>query len=60
MDNLSPSRLQPVSQGEEKNQDDARPLRKARPVTSPRNTSAPPALDVEADGDDEHHLDERA
>ena len=60
MENLSPSRIQPLSSGEEKNTDDARPQKKAKSQAVLRSPPPPPRVDLEADKDEEHQLDERA
>jgi len=60
MENLSPSRIQPLSPGEEKNTDDRRPLKKARSQPVLRGAPPPPRVDLEVDKEEEHQLDERA
>jgi hypothetical protein len=60
MENLSPSRIQPLAPGEEKASDDPRP-RKPHPKAPPATPATTlPAVDIDADETLEHQLDERA
>jgi len=60
MENLSPSRIQPLAHGEEKPSDDPRP-RKPHPKPTPAAPAAAlPAVDIDAEETLEHKLDERA
>jgi hypothetical protein len=58
MENLSPSRIQPLSPGEEKNRDLERPKKPEKSQAARANAPATPL--VEADNEEEHSLDERA
>jgi hypothetical protein len=58
MENLSPSRIQPLSPGDEKNRDLERP-RKPEKSPAPR-AKAPATPVVEAENEEKHSLDERA
>ena len=57
MENLSPSRIQPLSPGEQKSQDPANPKKPVKAAV-PAKTVAPPP--VEGESDEKHQLDERA
>lgn len=58
MENLSPSRIQPLSPGQQKDQD-AAPAKKSGKPPGPRK--APPASpSVDAESDERHQLDEQA
>jgi len=57
MENLTPSRIQPLSSGQEKNTDDGQPLKFVKQKPSPK---AVPPPQVETDEEEKHHLDERA
>jgi len=60
MENLSPSRIQPLAPGQEKASDDPRP-RKPHPKPTPAAPAAAlPAVGLDADETLEHQLDERA
>jgi hypothetical protein len=58
MENLSPSRIQPLSPGEEKNRDPERPKKPEKMPAVRANVSPPPL--VEAENEEKHELDERA
>jgi hypothetical protein len=60
MENLSPSRIQPLSPGEEKNSDSTRSQKKAKSQAIPHKAPAPPRVDLDMDRDEEHKLDELA
>jgi hypothetical protein len=51
------SRINPLSAGDRKDSDDARPSKPPKNHSVPRN-APPPSIDVEKD--DEHQLDEQA
>ena len=57
MENLSPSRIQPLSPGEQKGQDPARPKKLAKSPANPKVIAPPP---VEGESEDRHQLDELA
>lgn len=58
MENLTPSRIQPVTPEQERNTDEARPRKQPKPAQK-QNKTAP--LEIGADERDEKHkLDERA
>jgi len=58
MENLSPSRIQPLSPGEEKNRETERPRKPEKPLATRANAPVTPL--VEAENDEKHELDERA
>jgi hypothetical protein len=58
MENLSPSRIQPLSPGEEKNRD-PEPPKKSEKMQTERASIPPPPL-VEGENEEKHQLDERA
>jgi hypothetical protein len=58
MENLSPSRILPLSPGEEKDRDPERP-KKPEKSQAARASVPPPPL-VEAENEEKHELDERA
>jgi hypothetical protein len=58
MENLSPSRIQPLSPGEQKNQDDAAPKKSAKPQAASAKPPSPPLL--EGENEEKHKLDEQA
>jgi len=58
MENLSPSRIQPLSPGEEKNRDPERPKRPEKSQAARANVPDPPLVEVESE--EKHELDERA
>ncbi len=58
MENLSPSRIQPFSPGEEKNRDQERPKKPEKSQVAGANVPAP--LLVEPESEEKHELDERA
>jgi hypothetical protein len=60
MENLSPSRIQPISPGGEKESDDPRPQKKGNSQAVPRNAPPPPRVDLEVEKEEQHQLDERA
>ena len=57
MENLSPSRIQPLSPGEEKGQDPSRPKKMVKALPSAKVVPPPP---VEAESEERHQLDELA
>jgi len=57
MENLSPSRIQPLSPGDQKGQDPARPKKLAK---SPAPSKVVPPPPVEGESEDRHQLDELA
>lgn len=60
MENLSPSRIQPLSPSDEKASDDPRPRKPAPKPVPPAHTSSLPAIEGESDELSPHKLDERA
>jgi len=58
MENLSPSRIQPLSSGEENNRDLARPKKQVKSAAALHAASGHPP--VEAENEEKHQLDERA
>jgi hypothetical protein len=60
MENLSPSRIQPLSPGEEKTSDDPRPRKPAPKPVPATPASQLPAIEDDSDGNSQHKLDERA
>jgi len=58
MENLSPSRIQPLSPGEEKNRETERQRKPEKPLAARANAPATPL--VEAENEEKHSLDERA
>ena len=58
MENLSPSRIQPLSPGEENNRDLARQKKQAKSAVALHATPGHPP--VEAENEEKHQLDERA
>lgn len=57
MENLSPSRIQPLSPGDQKGQDPTRPKKLAK---SPAPSKVVPPPPVEGESEDRHQLDELA
>jgi hypothetical protein len=58
MENLSPSRIQPLSPGEEKDRELERPRKPEKPLAARPNAAATPVL--EAENAEKHKLDELA
>ena len=58
MENLSPSRIQPLSPGEEKNREPDRPRKPEKPLAALAKAAAAPL--VEAENEEKHKLDEQA
>ena len=60
MANLSPSRIEPLSPGDQKTADDAPRSRKNAKPQAALKKSAAPSVEIDTDETDKHQLDERA
>jgi hypothetical protein len=58
MENFSPSRIQPLTQEQDKSPEENRPRKSPSPRIVAKQQPQPPALDVETE--DQHALDEQA
>jgi hypothetical protein len=58
MENISPSRIQPLTQDQDKGRSENRPRKTPAPRIVTKHQPQPPALDVEPE--DSHTLDEQA
>jgi len=62
MANLSPSRIEPLSPGDQRDADDIRSRKNTKPQAAVKKSSPPSAgsIGMDADETEKHQLDERA